>query len=156
MPQSDSGISDIGKPIPEPTLGNSEFGNSCIDFAHSGHSGFLKSESGMSEIPDYFRLSGAVVQHCPSHLTVHLSFARDLKTREESKQPHITLEKEAAAMLTRVQRASKVRCPPRCHAAQAHQAPRGHVRTIFRTVPITQCATPRQLKEYSILLAQDW
>ena len=42
----------------------SEFGNSCIDFADSGS---LKSESGMSEIPDYFRVSGAaVVQHCTS------------------------------------------------------------------------------------------
>ena len=54
----------LGNPIPEfPTLWNAELGNSCIDFADSGHSGFLKSQSGMSEIPDYFRFSGAVVQH---------------------------------------------------------------------------------------------
>ena len=52
-------------PIPEfPTLRNPEFGNFCTDFAHSGDSGFLKLESGTSEIPDYFPLSGAVVQHC--------------------------------------------------------------------------------------------
>ena len=36
----------MGNPIPEfRILGNPEFGNSCIDFAHSGHSGFLKSGS---------------------------------------------------------------------------------------------------------------
>ena len=46
-----------------PELEISEFGNSCNDFNDSGHSGILKSESGMSVIPDYFRISGVVVQH---------------------------------------------------------------------------------------------
>ena len=61
-------FSTLGNPIPEfVTVRNPESGKSSVDFFHSARSGFLKSESGMLEIPDYFRLSGAIVQHWNRH-----------------------------------------------------------------------------------------
>ena len=63
--QSESGISDIGNCWARKFLHR---------FRRCRPSGLLKSESGMSEIPDYFRLSGAVVQHWVIKTTCPRSF----------------------------------------------------------------------------------